>query len=144
MHCTHQAMLSELFYPLQEGYTPLHLAAWKGHTACVECLLSTPGIGVMIMNQVSWPIKIEHCMSHKSFTCIHTCILWYHCILQILSTCMFYPLHDQSGFTPLHLAANGGRTTCVERLLSTPGVDVNIKDRVSWSIEYIVVTSKWI
>ena len=42
---------------------------------------------------------------------------------------LLYPL--QHGNTPLHLAARGGHTTCVERLLSTPGIDVNIKDRVS-------------
>ena len=36
--------------------------------------------------------------------------------------------------TPLHLAAEGGHTTYMERLLSTPGIDVNIKDKVSWSI----------
>ena len=35
--------------------------------------------------------------------------------------------------TPLHLAAREGHTTCVEHLLSTPGIDVNIKDEVSWS-----------
>ena len=46
---------------------------------------------------------------------------------------LLYPL--QYGHTPLHLAAWGGHATCVERLLSTPGIDVNIKDRVSWSIE---------
>ena len=39
--------------------------------------------------------------------------------------------------TPLHLAAKGGHTctTCVEHLLSTPGIDVNIKNKVvphSW------------
>ena len=45
-----------------------------------------------------------------------------------------YPLQD-GGYTPLHLAAMGGHTTCVERLLSTPGIDVNIKDEVCWSIE---------
>ena len=44
---------------------------------------------------------------------------------------LLYPL--QLGHTPLHLAAWGGHTTCVEHLLSTPGIDVNIKDRVSWS-----------
>ena len=32
---------------------------------------------------------------------------------------------------PLHLAARGGHSACVERLLSTPGIDVNIKDKVS-------------
>ena len=39
-------MLTELLYPLQDGNTPLHLAAKKGHTTCVEHLLSTPGIDV--------------------------------------------------------------------------------------------------
>ena len=39
-------MLAELLYPLQGGYTPLHIAALRGHTACVEHLLSTPGIDV--------------------------------------------------------------------------------------------------
>ena len=42
---------------------------------------------------------------------------------------LLYPL--QYGNTPLHLAAERGRTTCVERLLSTPGIDVNIKNKVS-------------
>ena len=35
-------------------------------------------------------------------------------------------------YTPLHFAAMGGHTTCVEHLLSTPGIDVNIKGWVSW------------
>ena len=39
------------------------------------------------------------------------------------------PLQD--GRTPLHYAVKGGHTTSVERLLSTPGIDVNIKDGVS-------------
>ena len=42
---------------------------------------------------------------------------------------VLYPL--QYGFTPLHYAARGGHTTCVEHLLSTPGIDVNIKSEVS-------------
>ena len=46
---------------------------------------------------------------------------------------LLYPLQD--GYTPLHYAAERGNTTSVEHLLSTPGIDVNIKDRVSWSIE---------
>ena len=48
-------MFNELLYPFQIGNTPLHLAAKGGHTACVEHLLSSPGIDV---NKVScnWAI----------------------------------------------------------------------------------------
>ena len=49
-------MLSELLYPLQYGYTALHIAARRGHTICVDNLLSTPGIDVNIENEVSWSI----------------------------------------------------------------------------------------
>ena len=47
-------MLLLMLYPLQYGDTPLHLAAWGGHTTCVEHLLSTRGINVNIKDGVSW------------------------------------------------------------------------------------------
>ena len=55
-------MVSEqLYYPLQGGYTPLYLAARRGHTTCVEHLLSIPGIDVNIGDNVScytdWMLK---------------------------------------------------------------------------------------
>ena len=37
----------------------------------------------------------------------------------------------QHGIAPLHYAAREGLATCVEHLLSTPGIDVNLKDKVS-------------
>ena len=52
----------------------------------------------------------------------------------IVTTELLYPL--QFGYAPLHWAARGGHTTCVEHFLSTPGIDVSIKDEVSWSIMY--------
>ena len=52
-------------------------------------------------------------------------------------TVTIYTLQD--GYTPLHLAAEGGHTTCVEHLLSTPGIDVNIQNIVSWSINDQVI-----
>ena len=45
----------------------------------------------------------------------------------------------QCGNTPLHLAESGGQTTCVECLLSTPGIDVNIKNRVSWCNQFFIM-----
>ena len=50
-------------------------------------------------------------------------------IVPTMWTELLYPL--QIGDTPLHFAARGGHTTCVEHLLSTPGIDVNIKNMVS-------------
>ena len=50
-------MLAELLYPLQDGDTPLHFVAKRGHFALVERLLSTPGIGVNIKDKVSLCIE---------------------------------------------------------------------------------------
>ena len=65
---------------------------------------------------------------------MYICYICFHVLsVPTMLAEILYPL--QGGYTPLHLAATGGRTTCVERLLSTPGIDVNIKNDVSWSIE---------
>ena len=45
----------------------------------------------------------------------------------------------KGGYTPLHLAARGGCTTCVEHLLSTAGVNMDIHGEVSWSTEYALL-----
>ena len=50
-------VLTELSYPLQDDYTPLHYAAKGGHTTCVEHLLSTQGIEVNITDMVSWCMR---------------------------------------------------------------------------------------
>ena len=62
-----------------------------------------------------------------------------HVHVQIVPTMLselhvLYPLQD--GNTPLHLAAMRGLTTFMEHLLSTPGIFVNDKDKVSWSTEF--------
>ena len=57
-------MLTKLLYPLQRGYTPLHLAAEGGHTTCVERLLSTPGIDMNIKNVVSYMVACS--TKHKA------------------------------------------------------------------------------
>ena len=55
---------------------------------------------------------------------------------------LLYPLQDAD--TPLHLVARDGNTTCVEHLLSTPGIDVNIKGKVSQSIQKLIDVTVWI
>ena len=91
----------------------------EGNTTCVELLLSTHGIVVNIKGMVS------------ESNCYIT--MYYHVHVHL------YPHVDyphQYGYTPLHLAARKGNITCVERLLCTPGIDVNIRaGRVSQSIE---------
>ena len=52
-----------------------------------------------------------------TYSCIHTCVY------------LLFPLQDDN--TPLRYAVMGGYAACVERLLSTPGIEVNINDRVS-------------
>ena len=54
-------------------------------------------------------------------------------IVPTMLTELIYPL--QLGDTLLHLAAEKGRTKCMKRLLFTPGINVNIKNKVSWSID---------
>ena len=51
-------MLTELLYPLQHGYTPLHYPAIGGNATYknVEHLLSSQGIKVNIKDMVSWSI----------------------------------------------------------------------------------------
>ena len=44
-------------------------------------------------------------------------------------TDLLYSLKE--GDTPLHLALRGGHTISAECLISTPGIDVNAKDKVS-------------
>ena len=56
--------------------------------------------------------------------------MYYIYIVPTMLSELLYLLQD--GYTPLHLPAREGHATCVERLLSTPGINVNIKNRVSW------------
>ena len=73
---------------------------------------------------------------HCYWKCSISCTIHVHVyIVPTMLTELLCPL--KVGYTPLHLAARGGCITCVERLLSTAGIDVNIKGKVSWSTEYL-------
>ena len=58
-----------------------------------------------------------------------------HVQCTMLTKLILYPIQTQwDSCTPLHLAIRGGHTSYVERLLSIPGIDVNIKDMVGCSV----------
>ena len=59
--------------------------------------------------------------------------MYYMCMCAFAQNQLLYPLQYKD--TALHFVAKSGHTACVEHLLSTPGIDVNIKNMVSWSIE---------
>ena len=50
-------MSNYMYYILQNGDTPLHIAVKNDHTTCSEHLLSTPDIDMNIMNKVRMDIK---------------------------------------------------------------------------------------
>ena len=62
---------------------------------------------------------------YNRYMCTHVHVY----IVPTMLTEQLYPL--QLGNTPLHVATMGSHTTCMEHLLSTPGIDVNIQDKVS-------------
>ena len=72
-------------------------------------------------------IKIKNALCYRNCSRPCTTCTCAHCML----TEILYPL--QYGDTPLHCATKEGHTTCVEHLLSTCGINVNIKNRVGWS-----------
>ena len=55
-------------------------------------------------------------------------------IVPTILTELLYPL--QGGHTPLHYAVKEGHTTCVEHLLSTPGIDVDTVCKTIYFINY--------
>ena len=73
--CTH-LLLYMYMYQLKWSDSPLHLALEKGHIACVEHLLSTPGIEVNTKNNVS-------CLFHVMFLYVQTHVpyryIYLHC-----------------------------------------------------------------
>ena len=55
-------------------------------------------------------------------------------IVPTMLTELLFALQIRCTCTPLHNAAKGGHSTIVKLLLSTPGIDVNIKDTVSLGV----------
>ena len=84
-----------------------------------------------------WLIKRDTCIKCTMLTELITKSRYMY-ILHVAYTTVLYLLQNKD--TPLHLAAYRGHTTCVEHLLSTPGIDVSsMNEPVSWSLESYAV-----
>ena len=105
------------------GGTPLHYAAGYGHSAVVECLLSTGKCDPMAVDRDGWtPL---HLAAHYGHSAVVECLL---------STGKCDPMAvDSDGWTPLHYAAYCGNSATVECLLSTGKCDPMAVDSDGWT-----------
>ena len=87
-----------------------------------------PISNLCIMHDNVYTLLMLYMIGHVDDHVLHVHVY----IVPTMLTELLYPL-QLGGYTPLHLAAKEGHTTIVEHLLSTPGIDVNIKNMVSWS-----------
>ena len=100
---------------VQDGATPIIIAALQGHKACIETLASLGG-DVNQANEVSifmWWWSMGSAV--VQYTVVHACL------------CVVYVQHEK---TPMYAAAEMGHKECIETLASLGG-DVNQANVVS-------------
>lgn len=103
----------------RQGISPIHLAAQEGSVDLVSLLLAK-NANVTVCNKVLQNV----CLQQTLLT---------HCNLLMLYVCVFaYSHHQQTGLTPLHLAAQEDRVNVAEVLLNH-GADVNLQTKVTHS-----------
>lgn len=91
------------------GRTALHIAAWRGHTVLMECLL-THGIEFDARDK-------------RGRTALHYAARHGHveCVQQLLNKGVLIDASDSRGQTPLHLAARWGHANVLSVLASAKG-----------------------
>ncbi|XP_013378957.1 cortactin-binding protein 2-like [Lingula anatina] len=98
-----------------DGNTPLHEAAWCGHTQCVKLLLQHGADTTMRDRDGRTPLHEAACNGRTQ------------CARLLLQQGADTRIQDKSGRTPLHLAAYCGHTHCVQLFLQH-GMDTSIQD----------------
>ncbi len=129
----------------KNGFTPLHAAAFQGHTECVRLLLAAPGIDVNQENENGWtPLVMAVHNGHTE--CLKLLLSAPGIDVNTTESPLTYAAYNNrtecmrillkvpgidvnkanpQGGTPLHAAAYQGHTECVRLLLNAPGIDVN-------------------
>ncbi|XP_048581815.1 serine/threonine-protein phosphatase 6 regulatory ankyrin repeat subunit C isoform X3 [Nematostella vectensis] len=100
---------------IDQGFTPLHLAAQNGDPAMIRLLMNHPGV------------KMDATTKEMERTALHYAALGGH--IEVVSTLISKstaPLHmrDKHGYTPLHMAAANGYKELVALLIGQ-GSDIN-------------------
>ncbi|XP_013388856.1 serine/threonine-protein phosphatase 6 regulatory ankyrin repeat subunit B-like [Lingula anatina] len=125
----------DINFQSEEGRTPLHLAAFKGHTQCVQLLLQhgadtniqcKPEFGYIMWRDA--PKNAVHLQDGS--TPLHWAALGSgtQCVQLLLQHGADTSIQDMGGSTPLHIAARFGNTQCVQLFLQH-GADTNIQDK---------------
>ncbi|PBD16151.1 ankyrin repeat domain-containing protein [Wolbachia endosymbiont of Drosophila subpulchrella] len=103
----------------QDGKTPLHWAAVKGHEEVVEALLKVNGINVNATDQGGkTPLHLAARDNNKEIV---------EALLKVNG--INVNAQDKDDSTPLHWAAVKGHEEVVEALLGKHGIDVNLVDK---------------
>ena len=97
-----------------DGWTALHAASLGGHLACVQYLLSVPGVVAAIdaADEDGWTaVRFAARGGHVEV------------VKALVEAGANAAAADRVGLTPLHSASSSGHLPCVVYLLSVPGVD---------------------
>lgn len=89
----------------EDNWTPLHCAAWSGHTECVRILLLSEANVNALNNRKSTPL---HLAAQWDYIDCLKVLIEHHAIIDPYSV---------SHWTPLHYAAKWGNAECAQLLL---------------------------
>ncbi|QQR49185.1 ankyrin repeat domain-containing protein [bacterium] len=103
--------------PDENGLTPLHYAAFKGYTKCVQILLSNKAYVHALGQSESTPL---HYAAHNGHI---------DCVKALIQYGVAVDLQDAKLWTPLHHAAHWGHLECVQYLVEHGNANIYAKTK---------------